>query len=488
MTRKRPQSFLKRLLPHAGDDAFAAARKQMALIALIIGGAWLLALAHLGVLARPFFVASALALALFYIRRSPWLYLTAVLWFWTISPFARRLLDYYGGFQAANIVLLTPNLVTLLMLGRILASRTLWKRPEAASGMLLLGPVFYGLAVSFAKGDIFAGAVASLDWLIPLLFYFYLIDLSPRIDELEAPFRAFIPWNMLAVAVYGLYALYYPTSWDAVWIAGAFGKRPDQMPPFSLLNSTGACAVWLGALILFSLNFRTRMSALLMAPAILMLALTQVRMAAGAVALGLAAMALFGEWRMRRSLLIVFVAVAAAFAAIATFDPEATDALVARFSTVGDLQNDGSAKAREDLYRAAPVMLSDNPLGLGIGALGKGVRVGGGEGMDDFDFRNHRALRRLRLDRRDDLSRRNNRDHRAGLHRGAQIAVARGPDAGDRRADRPRLEFFHHEHRRAGRPHVACRRLCQRDRNQGADVESARRPAAEPVAGARRPA
>ncbi len=381
----RLPTILERWLPHDGDDAFAAARKQMMLIAALIGGAWLLAALHLGVIARPLFVAGALAIALFYIRRSPWLYLTAALWFWTISPFVRRVIDFYAGFQATNIVLLTPNLVTLLMLRPILTSRTLWRRPEAASGMLLLGPVFYGLAVSFAKGEAFAGAVASLDWLIPLLFYFYLIDRAPRIDELEAPFRAFIPLNIFVVAVYGLYAFYYPTPWDAAWTEGAFGKHPNQMNPFSVLNSTGACAVWLGALILFSLSFRTRMSALLMPAAILFLALTQVRMTAGAVALGLAAAALFGEWRMRRSLLVVLVALVAAFAAIATFDPQVTDGLVARFSTVGDLQNDGSAQAREQLYRTAPALISDNPLGLGIGALGKGVRVGGAEGMDDFN-------------------------------------------------------------------------------------------------------
>jgi hypothetical protein len=374
--------ILKRSLLLTGGNASVAALKQMLLIAALIGGTWLLAEVHRASVARPVFVAGATAIAIFYIRHSPWQYLTAVLWIWTISPFVRRVVDYYGGFQDANIVLLTPYVVTLFMLKSILTSRELPRRPEAGTGMLLLGPTFYGLGVSLVKGAIFAGALSALDWLIPLLFYFYLIALTPRIDEAEAHFRAFIPLNMLVVIGYGLYQYYYPPPWDLRWVAEirAFilpaGGGHVQLKLFSVLSGPGICAIWVGALILLSMHFRTWLSVLVLPPAILFLGLTQVRLTAGAVVLGLAVAAFFGEGRVRRSVGGVIAAMVAAAAAIAILDPTTSDGVISRFATVYDLQNDGSALAREELYRTSPALIDDYPLGQGIGALGKGAGIG----------------------------------------------------------------------------------------------------------------
>jgi hypothetical protein len=383
----QPTTLLQWKSKFFGDRAFVAALNQMSLIAALIGATWLLAAAHLAVVARPAFVAGAIAIAAFYIRRSPWQYLTVVLWFWTLSPFVRRIVDYYGGFQATNIVLLTPHLITLFMLKSILTSRGLSKRPETVSGMLLLLPAFYGLTVSLVKGDIFAGAVASIDWLIPLLFYFYLIDLAPHIDEVESHLCSFVSLNMLVVTLYGLYQYYYPPPWDLKWAADAhvFSLGTLQLRPVSVLGGTGICAVWIGTLILLSMHFRTWLSMSLLPLAILFLALTEVRMTAGAVALGLATAAFFGERHLRLSLLGVIIAVVIAFVAIAILDPKAVDLLVGRFSTVNNLQNDGSALAREELYRMAPALINDYPFGRGIGAIGKGSYIGGSGGMDNFD-------------------------------------------------------------------------------------------------------
>jgi len=394
----RQPTAMRRPPPRCKSDASLAAVKQMLLIAALISGAWLLAAVHLAAIARPGFVAGALFIGVFYIRRSPWQYLTAALWFWTISPFVRRVVDYYGGFQQENIVLVTPYLITLLSLKSVLTSRELLKRPEAGSGLLLLGPVFYGLGVSLVKGDLFGGALSSLDWLIPLLIYFYLIVLAPRIDEAEPHFRSFFALNMLIITAYGLYQAYYPTAWDLAWIknlqrlalisfaATSADGHSVVVRPFSILNSPGPCAIWLGALILLSMHFRTRLSVLLLPAAVLFLAMTEVRMTVGTVILGLVLAVFRGGRHVRRSSAVVLGAIIAAAAAIAVLDPAVTEKLIGRFAIDSTLfQNDVSVLAREELYRTAPALIDDYPLGQGIGVMGKGAHIGRSGSLDVID-------------------------------------------------------------------------------------------------------
>ena len=48
------------------------------------------------------------------------MYLTLTLWFWTLTPFIRRVIDYRAGFDAMNVILVTPNLMALFMLQDLL--------------------------------------------------------------------------------------------------------------------------------------------------------------------------------------------------------------------------------------------------------------------------------------------------------------------------------------------------------------------------------
>src|SRR5579863_2948242 len=65
------------------------ALEQLLVVAGCATVAIMLALAHLAVVARPLFVLMALGVAVRYLRRSPWEFLTLSLWFWSLSPFVR---------------------------------------------------------------------------------------------------------------------------------------------------------------------------------------------------------------------------------------------------------------------------------------------------------------------------------------------------------------------------------------------------------------
>lgn len=373
--------------PNVAAGMIRQALEVAALIALVTG----LAAAHLAVVARPLFVVGAFLLAVRAIRKSPWEYLTLSLWIWSLAAFVRRLIDHYGGFQGQSIVLLTPNVLAVLMVPALLTSERLMKRRETIPGLLLLVPVLCGLAVSFFKGEIFPGMIACIDWLIPLLYFFYLIELISRIHEGEAYFKAFVPLNLGFIAIYGIYQCFDVPAWDMDWVqnvkmftmAGSGGLF--KIKPFATLNSPGTCAAWVSTLILLSLHFRNRLSVVVLPAGLLFLALTQVRANLGAVVFGLAIAMFSGHKQIVKSLLVFIAVVAVVVGILSALDPRIAEALAGRFSSVGNLSEDRSAQAREELYRSMPDLLEKYPMGLGIGGVGHGA-VAGNAGNTDADF------------------------------------------------------------------------------------------------------
>jgi hypothetical protein len=365
--------------------------RQSLEVAVLVAFVTALAVVHLAAVARPLFVLGAFLLAVRAIRKSPWEYLTLSLWIWSIAAFVRRLIDYYGGFQGQSIVLLTPNVLAILMIPSLLTSEQLMRRRETIPGLLLLVPVLCGLAVSFFKGEIFPGVIACIDWVIPLLYYFYMIQQMPRIQEAEAYFKAFVPLNLGVVGLYGIYQCFDVPAWDLDWVrnvqmftmGGSHGLF--KVKPFSMLNSPGTCAAWVSTLILLSLHFRNKASVVFLPAALLFLALTEVRANLGAVVFGLAIAAFSGHKQIVKSLLVFVAVVAMVIGVLSALDPPIAEALAGRFGTVGNLSEDRSAQARKELYRSMPDLLEKYPLGLGIGGVGHGA-VAGNNGNTDADF------------------------------------------------------------------------------------------------------
>jgi hypothetical protein len=373
------------------QDVSAGVFRQFLLVVALVAFISALAAVHLAAAARPLFVLGAVILAFRAIRKSPWEYLTLSLWFWSISPFVRRVVDYYGGFQGQSLILVTPNVLALLMIPSLLTSTELLKRRETIPGALLLGPVLCGLAVSFFKGEIFPGIIACIDWVIPLLYYFYLVNLIPRIHEGEAHFKAFVPLNLGIIGIYGIYQCFDVPAWDMEWVRNvklftmAGTSDVFKIKPFSMLNSPGTCAAWVSTLILLSLYFRSRISVVALPAALFFLALTQVRANLGAVVFGLAIALFSGQKQIVKSILLFVAVVAVVLGTMTALDPRIADALAGRFSTVGNLAEDQSAQARKELYRSLPDLMEKYPLGLGIGGIGRGA-VAGANGSTDGDF------------------------------------------------------------------------------------------------------
>ncbi len=199
-------------------------------------------LAGLGALARPFYMLAAAGFAWFTLRRSPWLYISATLWFWLMTAFIRRFIEWRTGFNPTDIILATPNLMMLFMLRPILTSPGLLRRRELGPGLAVAAAVIYGICVSFFRGEVVSGAVAAADWLAPTFYFFFVVAHTNDAGSLEPHFRTFLPLILGVTVPYGLYQYFYLPAWDAQWMIesqmGSIGKAlPMELRVFGTTNN-----------------------------------------------------------------------------------------------------------------------------------------------------------------------------------------------------------------------------------------------------------
>ena len=331
-----------------------------------------------GVAGRAFFIVAAAAACIYYIRQSPWLYVTMSLWFWTVTPLARRLIDYHAGFDPVNYILGVPEFLSLLMVWSILNSRELMRLRETVIGLFIVVPILYGIGVSFVQGQIVAGVVGSADWIGPPLYYFYILANWRRIGELEPILTRFLGINISVVCLYAIFQFVTPPPWDLAWminsgLPGLGSPDPFQIRPFSTLNQTGTLASWLSTSLLLFLHFKNRITPLLVPAAGVLVLITFVRSAAGSVLVAYLVAALLGRGGIFKMLLFVTVGLVLSLSVLSIVLPDMSELIANRASSVEDLQHDTSANDRAYLYAQTPRAIAAAPFGIGIGAVGRGA-------------------------------------------------------------------------------------------------------------------
>jgi hypothetical protein len=365
----------------------ATALQEEALLALAYAGlvatVAALALAGAGALARPLYMLAGLAFAWAARRRSPWLYVTATLWFWLFTAGVRRVIDWHAGYSPLAAMLATPNLMAMRMLPDILSTRGLLRRPGIGDATLLAGCVLYGLFLSLAKGEIFGAALSATDWVVPLLYLFFFICEAGRIDDWPAHFKPFLAMSLALLVPYSLYQYVRMPPWDALWmVASGMASAGSPVPlgarVFGPLNAPGMLAIWCGACLVLLALYRSVVMLAFAPPLLLLVAVGQVRCVYGSVALALLAGGVIGRGRPGRLAAIVAVAAAGAALGAALLDPRVTDQVAARVATLRHLASDASARSRAELYAAIPDRIEQSPFGVGIAEQGRGLAAQGG--------------------------------------------------------------------------------------------------------------
>ncbi|MBV8458823.1 MAG: hypothetical protein JO122_19685, partial [Acetobacteraceae bacterium] len=346
--------------------------------------------AGLGSVARPFYIFSGIGFAAFTIGRSPWLYVTATLWFWLVTAFVRRFIEWRTGFNPTDIILATPNLLMMFMLRDVLTTPGLLTRPDARPALAATVAVGYGICVSFFCGDVIPGAVAAADWLAPSLYFFFILANSEKIGLVEPHLRQFLLLSMIVTISYGLYQYFYMPEWDALWMIGANTVSiglplPMESRAFGTTNNPTFLAIWMAACVLLGPHFRSKALAVMVPFAIFVLLITFVRAVYISLALALAVAAVLGRGGAAlKSLLAAGMVLMTVWVGMEMVNPVVADRVITRLESLQKLEADGSAQDRQILYQETPELINGHPIGLGIGALGRGA-VAGNNGLVSVD-------------------------------------------------------------------------------------------------------
>ncbi|MGD1867199.1 MAG: O-antigen ligase family protein [Phormidesmis sp.] len=322
------------------------------------------------------FLATAAIVGAFLYFKHPLLYIGFSWWLWFLSPFVRRLTDYYSGYTNPSPIILTPYVVSLisgLELRKMKASKN---SIEICFFMSIAGTV-YALLIGLIKASYISAMTTSLEWICPVLFGFFLYSRWQNYPKLERLTKQIFLWCVLITGAYGVIQYLVLPEWDQVWLqktieisenARAFGApEPLKVRVWSTMNSPGVFAQVMMAGLLLLLSEAGFLGSLAAPFGYLTFLLSLVRSAWIGWILGIAALftSLKSSLQIR---LILTIVVAAVFALPLVFLEPFSGFITERVQSLANPGEDGSAGARLGTYTRLLGAGLTNFLGNGFGS------------------------------------------------------------------------------------------------------------------------
>lgn len=334
---------------------------------------------------------AVLAAGGFFYTTRPALFVSFTWWIWFLTPFVRRVLDYQLGVHSTvSLVMLTPYLLTtytfftFLRYGKYLRLRSFFPFTLAMLGVL------YGYVVGVIKSGFFSPTFDLLEWFLPILFGFHLAVYWREYPAMRAIVRKTFIWGVLVMGTYGVIQYVYPPAWDMYWLVqsgmtSSMG-RPEAFSfrVFSTLNSTGPFAMVLMAGLLILFDGSGPLARIAAVPGYVSFLLTLVRGAWGGWMLGLGFL-IFRLQNQLRMRLIVILGVGVLLSLPLLLYPPIAQRIGGRVSTLSNLEEDNSMRARSGLYRSATGRALLNPIGEGLGSLGRAAKLNESGQVNTFD-------------------------------------------------------------------------------------------------------
>ncbi|MGR6431959.1 O-antigen ligase family protein [Rhizobium sp. PAMB 3174] len=340
----------------------------LAAVALLI---MVLAMAPVaGSLARPLFLVGCVGVGWYAWRQSPEAHLQAIVMLFCFAPFARRVVDYYVGYDGKGIMLIGPLAAMLVPIPRLFPFLDGRSSPlEKGHGPIavVLICVAYACFMTLFKGAYFDAASGAVKWLAPLFYAMVLIETGDRERLLEAAASMFA----IAIPVMGLYGMvqyFLVPGWDGYWmnfsqITSVGLPVPYEVRVFSTMNGPASFATFTAVGILLVSFLRPPLFAIIsVAPASVGLMLSQYRTAWLSLAIGVLFCMLFSTTRFRSGFIIAMLFLAG-FSA--TLVPEFNDAISKRLETFSQGTQDGSFQER--LHEFVTLWETPNSSLAGIG-------------------------------------------------------------------------------------------------------------------------
>lgn len=312
-------------------------------------------------------------------------YIAFTWWIWLASPEVRRLVDFQTHYHTISPVMLSPLLVTSIAFVHVI------RKPKYFSRRKVLPFSLFGFVTVLAliTGAFQNGVLSALydwaQWINPLAIGILFMQDSVNLEENKKALLNAVMIGLLLCGAYGIYQFFHLPPWDIYWMQNSnlssIGSAVDeQVRVFGPLNSPGAYGVVLAASLTFMLVYKGPLRIAAAAVGFPAFALCGVRAAWGiwAVAAVFILLRMQGKSRVRLifagAIIAVVVIPILAVGPISTLDSN-------RFSSLSNLNTDRSANAREKLYTSTLGIAFSNPIGLGLGGLGAGVKLSGGNAV-----------------------------------------------------------------------------------------------------------
>jgi putative inorganic carbon (HCO3(-)) transporter len=319
-------------------------------------------------------------------------YLPFTLSLWFLMPEVRRLIDWQIGPNSISILSVIPLLFLAPLVVPVMRNVTAREitLPYRIICYSWLFAFVYALVVAFAAGGRLDAVFQFLEFCLPFVCGAWVVTRRASREETFREVTNTFLWVGAVVGAYGIYQYVAPPPWDVAWVNNSgltsIGlAEPFGLRVFSTLNSPSTAAfffVFVALLGLHKLDLRRPGPALSVTICVAALALTSVRAAWLALAVGVVVFFLVSPKRGRP--LVAAVAVAAVFIALflnaSTLmgSPDVTAVFLARLDTLSDVDSDYSAMDRRRETAEAAHEAFTEPLGQGLGTVGTSTKLGGG--------------------------------------------------------------------------------------------------------------
>ena len=327
--------------------------------------------------------ALSLCVAIFLFSRSRVLYIQFVFWLWFLSPLLRRLVDYKAGFVLTNPLLLASFLATAVSGSVLLTRIRMLNRPAALPFACALGGIAFGTVVGLSRYPIMAVAQAVLNWIVPILFAFFLYAERDRYHDFKTAIERSLLLGSLVVGVYGVYQFFFLPAWDRQWMidldAHPFGiPEAFHLRVFSTLNSPATCAAYMMAGLTMLLALKGKLKAFAAPAAFLTFLLTSSRSSwIGLIfGVGYLTMQLTSKARFR---VVASLLACVTLLMLAAQLPVIDDVVSTRLKSFTDPAKDVSYNERVSGHILAFQRVLEEPMGEGMGSLDTDHKTGGAD-------------------------------------------------------------------------------------------------------------
>ena len=298
----------------------------------------------------------------------------------------RRILDYNAGaFNPLSPVSLTPLAITMLMLLPFLGRFNTLPKSHKTILTCFLVAMGYGFAIGFIRVQ-FAAIYALAEVLAPIAMFGYILTLGADQNTKDRWLRT-SAWCAIIASAYGWYQYFTIPPWDAFWVRavgfeGYMGiLEPMKMSVFSTMAERGVFGGFLGLAIvpmIISPKWRTPLSWLgvLLVLSNILLAQTRTGIILATLTILIYVMINKGTGLFQ---MLIAMAVIGGAAYFGMDKMPGAEKLKDRFSTLGNMQEDGSFQARMDIYSYGISTILLNPIGFGLGATGISSRINTGD-------------------------------------------------------------------------------------------------------------